>query len=369
MEEKQSVVIQGRTIHRNRPAGRPDHPDGGVPVSRTLDSGVPVRRTTDSGVPVRRTLDSGVPARRTLDSRVSVRRTTDSGVPARRTIACLSDVNQESPYCLEDLRESRRRSGEGRGVVRPRAHPALSASSAFSMNNRKEGGWISSLMRRIAAAALIALVIFLLNSIRLPFAQTAVDKVKMAITHEFDLDKALGKLKFVGKSIPGKVRSAFQQDTKDSGSGAKDSKAQDGKDLKFRVPIQGEVTQVFKEQVSLNSSDGVFENKGIDITAADHAPFYATAAGVVAAVEKHELYGSSVWVDHGDQTFSFYGRCGKINVKAGQSVVGGEKLGTIGASSKGAEPMLHFEIWMKDKAVDPLNYIRHANQTSEQKGV
>ena len=165
MEEKQSVVIQGRTIHRNRPAGRPDHPDGGVP------------------------------ARRTLDSRVSVRRTTDSGVPARRTIACLSDVNQESPYCLEDLRESRRRSGEGRGVVRPRAHPALSASSTFSMNNRKEGGWISSLMRRIAAAALIALVIFLLNSIRLPFAQTAVDKVKMAITHEFDLDKALGKLK------------------------------------------------------------------------------------------------------------------------------------------------------------------------------
>lgn len=319
MEEKQSVVIQGRTIHRNRPAERPDHPD--------------------------------------------------SGVPDRRTAACPDDMNQESPYRLEDLRESRRRTGEERGVVRPRTHPALYASSASSKNNRKEGRWISSLMKRIAVAALIALVIFLLNSIKLPFAQTAVDKVKMAITHESDLDKTLGKLKFVGKSIPGKVRSVFQSDTKDSGSGTKDSKVSDGKALKFRAPIQGEVAQVFKEQVPMDSSDGVYENKGIDITAADHAPFYATAAGVVAAVEKHELYGSSVWVDHGDQTFSFYGRCGKINVKAGQSVGVGEKLGTIGASSEGVEPMLHFEIWMKDKAVDPLNYIRHANQTSEQKGV
>ncbi|HBG77206.1 M23 family metallopeptidase [Eubacteriales bacterium mix99] len=319
MEGKQSVVIQGRTIHRNRPAERPDHPDSGVPV--------------------------------------------------RRIAASPKDAGHESPYRLADLRDSRKRSGEERGIVRPRTHPALYGSSASSKSNRREGGWIASLMKRIAVAALIALVIFLLNSIRLPFAQTAVDQVKMAITHEFDLDKALGKLKFIGKSIPGKVRSVFQQDTKDSGSGTKDSKAREGNALKFRAPIQGEVTQVFKEQIPLSSSDGMYENKGIDITAADHAPFYATAAGVVAAVEKHELYGSSVWVDHGDQIFSFYGRCGKINVKAGQSVNVGEKLGTIGASSKAAQPMLHFEIWRKDKAVDPLNYIRHANQTSEQKGV
>ncbi len=90
MEGKQSVVIQGRTIHRNRPAERPDHPDSGVPV--------------------------------------------------RRIAASPKDAGHESPYRLADLRDSRKRSGEERGIVRPRTHPALYGSSASSATGGKADG-------------------------------------------------------------------------------------------------------------------------------------------------------------------------------------------------------------------------------------
>ena len=310
MEEKQSVVIKGRTINRERPRER---------LERSYD-----------------------------------------GLSGTRRTRVHAETGFDSPFRLSDLRESRRISGMERESIRPRTHPYPYSSPG--RRNPEDGLKINSLMKKIAISVLIALIILLLNSIKLPLPQAIVDQVRTAITHEFDPDETLGKLKFVGESIPDKVRSVFDQ-------AAEDPKTEDGGTPSFRAPIQGEVIQAFREQVTLESSGGVYENKGIDIAAAEQAPFYATAAGIVAAVEEHETYGSSIWVDHGNQVFSFYGRCAQIDVKAGQSVRQGEKLGTVETPSEGGEPLLHFEIWMDDEPVDPLEYIKHADQSSGQRGV
>ena len=70
----------------------------------------------------------------------------------------------------------------------------------------------------------------------------------------------------------------------------------------------------------------------------------------------------------GNRIFSFYGRCGNIEVKKGEKVRSGQKLGMVNTPAEG-HPILHFQIWMDDKPVDPLERITQAGQEGEERGV
>jgi hypothetical protein len=316
MEEKQPVVIQGRPIHRERSTSPRDYS-----LLRSYNRPAYSRRVN-----------------------------TGSG--------------NYSSVSLSSLRESRRMGGGASSISdRPRVRPRTRRSSyPYSGRLSKQDGLqLNSLMTKIAISVLIALIIFLLNSIKLPFTEAAVNYVRTALTHEFDLDEALGKLKFVGESIPDEFQAVFGRKTDRQSTG----REKEG----FRSPVQGEVVRAFGEQVILEPSGKAYENQGIDIRTAVQASVYSAQDGTVAAVEQHEIYGSSIWVDHGNKVFSFYGRCGQINVKTGQKVKQGEKLGLVATPSEGNPPLLHFQIWVDDAPVDPLNYISHADKSFDRRGV
>lgn len=92
---------------------------------------------------------------------------------------------------------------------------------------------------------------------------------------------------------------------------------------------------------------------GADYRAATGTPVLATEAGVVALTGKHFYAGGSVYVDHGDGLLSMYMHLSRIDVKDGQRVAKGERVGLSGATGRVTGPHLHFGLRWRGARVDP----------------
>ena len=85
-------------------------------------------------------------------------------------------------------------------------------------------------------------------------------------------------------------------------------------------------------------------------------PVYATADGVVVAAKWLQGYGRTVEIDHGYGYRTLYAHLNKFSVKKGQKVVRGEQVALSGNSGKSTGPHLHYEVIVKGKPVNPINY-------------
>lgn len=344
MEEKQSLVIQGRTIERERAAerlsqNRHSRSDRHRPAGDFGQYGLSALRET--GRPV----EGEVPSvQRNTHSRMTLR---SRSTPSFRT---------------RERSVSERMVSEGRSPYRRMASPPRPRTGRRSEEPIPQS---NPLMIKIAVSVLIALVFIILQSIRLPFAQTMAGYIRTAVTHEFDLEENLGKLKFVEDLLPDRLKEVFGQE---SGQSDSESKEVPADSIEFTSPVRGEVVHTFGEQIIVPDTGRVYANQGIDVKTGEDAPVFASADGVVAAVEEHESYGPSVWLDHGSRVFTFYGGCGRIDVKVGQKVKAGQKLGSV-LSSDQDQPLFHFQIWVNDKPTDPLEAISKAGQESKGRGV
>jgi murein DD-endopeptidase MepM/ murein hydrolase activator NlpD len=56
-----------------------------------------------------------------------------------------------------------------------------------------------------------------------------------------------------------------------------------------------------------------------------------------------------------------YGHLSKIRVKVGQKVSRGERIGDMGNTGRSTGTHLHYEIRNNGKAVNPMNYLKAAN--------
>lgn len=95
---------------------------------------------------------------------------------------------------------------------------------------------------------------------------------------------------------------------------------------------------------------------GVDISADFGTPVIATGAGRVAFAGSKSGYGRLVEIDHGDGYQSRYAHLGRIAVRVGAPVQRGDVLGEVGISGTATGPNLHYEVWVHDRAVNPVNY-------------
>lgn len=97
------------------------------------------------------------------------------------------------------------------------------------------------------------------------------------------------------------------------------------------------------------------QHKGIDIIG--NKSILAADTGVVTFAGKKNGLGNAIIIDHKNGYETVYGHLSKINVKKGQIVEKGEKIGVMGSTGNSTGVHLHFEILKNGKAKNPLDYL------------
>jgi len=106
-------------------------------------------------------------------------------------------------------------------------------------------------------------------------------------------------------------------------------------------------------------------HNGADIGGACGQPIWAAQAGTVIKTAPAGYNGGSghnVRIDHGDidgvPIQTAYLHMDKIEVKVGQRVAKGERIGTVGSTGLSTACHLHLTLYKNGRASDPLEYIR-----------
>lgn len=98
-------------------------------------------------------------------------------------------------------------------------------------------------------------------------------------------------------------------------------------------------------------------HKGLDFTAPQGTPIYATGDGRVATATRMEGgYGNHVIINHGYGYQTLYGHMVRIKVRAGQNVKRGEIIGWVGTTGKSTGPHCHYEVRINGNEVNPVYF-------------
>jgi murein DD-endopeptidase MepM/ murein hydrolase activator NlpD len=102
-------------------------------------------------------------------------------------------------------------------------------------------------------------------------------------------------------------------------------------------------------------------HSGVDFAAGMGTPLYATADGVVTHAGWQSGYGRLVKIQHEFGIETRYAHLSRLTVKVGQRVSRGQRIGDMGASGRVTGVHLHYEVRVGGKAVNPMIYIKAAN--------
>jgi len=97
---------------------------------------------------------------------------------------------------------------------------------------------------------------------------------------------------------------------------------------------------------------------GIDFGGQRLTPIVAAADGKVIFSGRNGGYGRSVEIDHGHGFVTRYGHMHKLNVKRGQIVKKGDKIGGMGSTGRSTATHLHYEIHFQGREYDPDKFLK-----------
>lgn len=103
------------------------------------------------------------------------------------------------------------------------------------------------------------------------------------------------------------------------------------------------------------------QHNGTDMAGPRGTTIVATADGVVSFAGRQSGYGRLVKIKHKQGFETYYAHMNRINVKAGQKVSRGDKIGAMGNSGRSTGVHLHYEIRQGGKPVNAIKYIKAAN--------
>lgn len=96
---------------------------------------------------------------------------------------------------------------------------------------------------------------------------------------------------------------------------------------------------------------------GLDFTAPQGTPIYATADGVVTtAGNTANGYGNHVVINHGYGYETLYGHMVRVKARSGQPVKRGEVIGYVGSTGKSTGPHCHYEVHKNGQKLDPVYF-------------
>ncbi len=98
----------------------------------------------------------------------------------------------------------------------------------------------------------------------------------------------------------------------------------------------------------------VSPHNGTDFGTPTGTPIYSTGEGRVIMVRNHPYAGNYVVIEHNSIYKTRYLHLSKILVKKGQYVKRGQKIGLSGATGRVTGPHLHFEVLVRNRAVNAM---------------
>jgi hypothetical protein len=128
----------------------------------------------------------------------------------------------------------------------------------------------------------------------------------------------------------------------------------------FRPPVEGPITTEFATRRSYNNRFPQGNHAGVDYGAPGGAPVSAPAAGVVTLAARTPVRGNVLVLDHGAGVYSTYAHLERFEVDPGQAVAAGQVIARVGSTGLSTGPHLHWEVWVDEANVDPLEWTRRA---------
>ena len=95
---------------------------------------------------------------------------------------------------------------------------------------------------------------------------------------------------------------------------------------------------------------------GMDFSAKSGTDVYATGNGTVIKMGWQTGYGNTIVIDHGFGYQTVYAHLRDFRTRLGKKVVRGEIIGGVGNTGKSTGPHLHYEVHVKGRVVNPVNY-------------
>ncbi len=119
------------------------------------------------------------------------------------------------------------------------------------------------------------------------------------------------------------------------------------------LPVQGRITSRFGMRV--HPITGVTSlHDGSDIAAACGTAVVTPWAGTVTRTLWNPAYGWRVFVEHGTALVTAYNHLPGTEVRVGQRLGAGERLGSVGTTGLSTGCHLHWMAWRDGRLIDPL---------------
>jgi len=133
-----------------------------------------------------------------------------------------------------------------------------------------------------------------------------------------------------------------------------------------KVPLSHPVRGSYRYTSSFGNrrdpkTGGWRRHNGTDIAGPLGTPIVATADGVVTFAGRQSGYGRLIKIRHKQGFETFFAHLNSINVKAGQKVSRGDKIGGMGNSGRSTGVHVHYEIRKDGNPLNAMKFIKAAN--------
>lgn len=125
----------------------------------------------------------------------------------------------------------------------------------------------------------------------------------------------------------------------------------------FRAPVAAPSTDSFGTRRMFNGKLASI-HKGMDFHAASGTSVHAGNGGVVVLARPLYYEGNCVVIDHGLGLYTISMHLSRVDVKEGQNVSTGDRIGLSGATGRVTGPHLHWAVRWRDAYLDPAKLLQ-----------